>query len=61
MSHQNMSNQSNPDAIIELDWIPKLRNEIGRVIVAQNYLIDRLIVGLLANGHVLLEGVPCFA
>jgi MoxR-like ATPase len=61
MSHKNMSNQSNPDAIIELDWIPKLRNEIGRVIVAQNYLIDRLIVGLLANGHVLLEGVPGLA
>ena len=50
-----MSNQGIPDTNNSLDWI---RNEIGRVIVAQNYLIDRLIVGLLASGHVLLEGVP---
>ena len=56
-----MTNQGIPDTINSLDWIQKLRNEIGRVIVAQNYLIDRLIVGLLANGHVLLEGVPGLA
>ena len=56
-----MSNQSITDTINSLDWIQKLRNEIGRVIVAQNYLIDRLIVGLLAGGHVLLEGVPGLA
>ena len=61
MTHQDMPNPSNPGAIIELGWIPKLRDEIGRVIVAQNYLIDRLIVGLLASGHVLLEGVPGLA
>ena len=61
MSQQNTSNHSNPDAINSLDWIPKLRNEIGRVIVAQTYLIDRLIIGLLADGHVLLEGVPGLA
>lgn len=42
-------------------WIPTLRNEIGRVIVGQRYLVDRLLVGLLANGHVLLEGVPGLA
>ena len=42
-------------------WIAKLRQEIGRVIVGQEYLIDRLLVGLLANGHVLLEGVPGLA
>ena len=61
MSQQNMSNQSISDTINSLNWIQKLRNEIGRVIVAQNYLIDRLIVGLLASGHVLLEGVPGLA
>ena len=61
MSQQNISNQGIPDTINSLDWIQKLRNEIGRVIVAQNYLIDRLIVGLLASGHVLLEGVPGLA
>ena len=42
-------------------WISLLRQEIGRVIVGQQYLIDRLILGLLANGHVLLEGVPGLA
>ncbi len=42
-------------------WTSLLRQEIGRVIVGQQYLVDRLIVGLLANGHVLLEGVPGLA
>ncbi len=42
-------------------WIPVLREEIARVIVGQHYLVDRLLVGLLANGHVLLEGVPGLA
>lgn len=42
-------------------WTMLLRQEIGRVIVGQKYLIDRLLVGLLANGHVLLEGVPGLA
>jgi hypothetical protein len=37
-------------------WIYPLRQEIGRVIVGQNYLIDRLLIALIANGHVLLEG-----
>src|SRR4029077_19978879 len=39
----------------------RLREEIGSVIIGQRYLIDRLLVGLLANGHVLLEGVPGLA
>lgn len=43
------------------NWIELLRREMGRVIVGQQYLVDRLIVGLLANGHVLLEGVPGLA
>jgi len=38
-----------------------LFNELGKVIVGQNYLTERLVIGLLANGHVLLEGVPCLA
>src|ERR1043166_2455629 len=42
-------------------WIGQLREEIGRVIVGQAQLVDRLLVGLLANGHVLLEGVPGLA
>ena len=43
------------------DWIPTLRTEIGQVIVGQHYLVDRLLVALLADGHVLLEGVPGLA
>src|SRR5262249_14946125 len=39
----------------------RLREEMGRVIVGQRYLVDRLMIGLLANGHVLLEGVPGLA
>lgn len=38
-----------------------LVNEIRKVIVGQQYLIERLIIGMLANGHVLLEGVPGLA
>ncbi|MEI6568456.1 MAG: MoxR family ATPase [Verrucomicrobiota bacterium] len=42
-------------------WIGRLRQEVGRVIVGQEQLVDRLLAGLLANGHVLLEGVPGLA
>jgi len=45
----------------ESAFIPSLKAEIGKVIVGQDYLIDRLIIGMLANGHVLLEGVPGLA
>jgi MoxR-like ATPase len=42
-------------------WVHAVQNEIARVIVGQKYLIDRLLIGLLTNGHVLLEGVPGLA
>ncbi len=42
-------------------FVYRLREEIGKVIVGQRYVIDRLLIGLLANGHVLLEGVPGLA
>ena len=38
-----------------------LRNEIAKSVVGQKYLVDRLLTGILANGHVLLEGVPGLA
>ncbi len=38
-----------------------LRNELSKIIVGQQYMIDRLLIGLLSNGHVLLEGVPGLA
>jgi len=39
----------------------RLREEIATVIVGQRVLVDRLLIGLLTNGHVLLEGVPGLA
>lgn len=42
-------------------WIVPLREEMGRVIVGQRHLLDRLLIALLTNGHVLLEGVPGLA
>jgi len=42
-------------------FVGRLRAEIARVIVGQQYMIDRLIVAMLANGHVLIEGVPGLA
>ncbi len=42
-------------------WVPTLQTEMARVVIGQRYLVDRLIVGLLTNGHLLLEGVPGLA
>ena len=41
--------------------IEKIVNEIDKVIVGQKYMVERLMVGLLADGHILLEGVPGLA
>lgn len=40
------------------NWIELLRTNIGHVIIGQKYMIDRMLVGLLTGGHVLLEGMP---
>ena len=42
-------------------FVRRVRQEIGKVVVGQSYMIDRLLVGLLTGGHVLLEGVPGLA
>lgn len=42
-------------------FIDKLRDEVGKVIIGQHYMLDRLLIGLLTNGHILLEGVPGLA
>ena len=44
------------NAVIQL-----LREEVSKVIVGQSYMMDRLLIGLLADGHILLEGVPGLA
>lgn len=54
--------QTIQDAVRESSgWVQPLRHEMGRTLVGQIPLTDRLLVGLLANGHVLLEGVPGLA
>ncbi|MCM8775997.1 MAG: AAA family ATPase [Candidatus Omnitrophica bacterium] len=45
----------------ESTFVGRLREEMHQIIVGQEYLVDRLLVGLLADGHVLLEGVPGLA
>ena len=42
-------------------FVRPLMGEMSKVVVGQTYLVERLIIGLLANGHVLLEGVPGLA
>ncbi|MBD3636939.1 MAG: AAA family ATPase [Crocinitomicaceae bacterium] len=42
-------------------FLDRMNAEISKVIVGQQYMIDRLLIGLLANGHILLEGVPGLA
>lgn len=43
-----------------LKWAD-LKNEVKKIIVGQDYVIDRILLGLLCNGHILLEGVPGLA
>jgi MoxR-like ATPase len=42
-------------------FIDKIHAEIGKIIVGQNHMVERLLIGLLSNGHILLEGVPGLA
>jgi MoxR-like ATPase len=42
-------------------FVQPLFSEIGKIVIGQAYLVERLAIGLLANGHVLLEGVPGLA
>jgi MoxR-like ATPase len=42
-------------------FVQELLAEMGKVIVGQKYLVERLLIGLLANGHILIEGVPGLA
>ncbi|PID58598.1 ATPase [candidate division KSB3 bacterium] len=45
----------------ESAFVDTLKAEIAKVIVGQEYMVDRLLIGLLSNGHILLEGVPGLA
>src|SRR4051812_47782092 len=41
--------------------IRRVINEVSKVVVGQEYMVNRLLVGLFTNGHILLEGVPGLA
>ena len=45
----------------ESEFIDILLNEVGQVIIGQKQMLERLVIGLLGNGHILLEGVPGLA
>jgi MoxR-like ATPase len=56
------SSSKDPDRIAAAStWVIPLQQEMARVIVGQKHLLDRLLIALLTNGHVLLEGVPGLA
>ena len=64
--HRNMSEVINIKELnerIEREsvFIDTLNLEMGKVIVGQKHLVDTLLIGLLSNGHILLEGVPGLA
>jgi MoxR-like ATPase len=59
---RNVSIQAINEAVAQTSsWVRPLQQQIGRVIVGQEHLINRLLVGLVGNGHLLLEGVPGLA
>ncbi len=53
--------QLNDEVERESAFVQRLTGEVGRVIVGQQHMVERLLIGLLCNGHVLLEGVPGLA
>lgn len=53
--------QLNEQIHLNSSFLERLRSEVNKVLVGQQYMVDRLLVGLLGNGHILLEGVPGLA
>jgi MoxR-like ATPase len=51
----------NQEIYIESQFVEKLNTETHKVIVGQNHMIERLMIGLLTRGHILLEGLPGLA
>ena len=45
----------------EAAFIQDILDQLGQIIVGQDYLVNRLLIALLSNGHVLIEGVPGLA
>lgn len=61
MSKQLDSNKLAEQIVRHEPWLTAVRTEVSKVVVGQEELINRLMIGLLTNGHVLLEGVPGLA
>ena len=53
--------QLNEKIQVESEFVDVLKNELGKAIIGQEYMIERLLLALLADGHILLEGVPGLA
>jgi len=51
----------NQQILIDSEVVERIRQETAKVIVGQQYMIDRLLLGLLSRGHILLEGLPGLA
>lgn len=56
----DLAGQTNKVAA-QSELVAKIRDEVGKVIVGQERLVDRLILALITDGHILLEGVPGLA
>ncbi len=62
MSEQHVDIRELNERIAESSaFVDEIRSEVSKVVVGQQYMIDRLLIGLLTDGHVLLEGVPGLA
>ncbi len=53
--------QLNEKIQIESAFVDTLKNELGKAIIGQEYMVERLLLALLSDGHILLEGVPGLA
>ena len=60
-SHQSSAEDAAAAVAAASRWIQPLRTEIGRYLIGQTPMVDRLLIALLVRGHVLLEGVPGLA
>jgi len=60
MNHENISSLQE-EIGQESGFLTDIRHEIGKVVVGQKQMVDQLLIGLLAGGHILLEGVPGLA
>ncbi len=56
-----MSSELTHDLQSHAQTLARLRDEVGRLIVGQTYMVDRIIMALIADGHILIEGIPGLA